>query len=270
VPLPPPDLPGADDTGERARVALWAGLVASILQVACSLIVFASFADTFSKALDDAAAGRRSTTPTMANDPLTLTANLLSNLLGIVLLVVGVLFLIWFHKALTNARSLGLPLTRSPGWGVAGFFIPIVSLWFPYQSMRDLFPPTHPARGLVGRWWATYLGAGFAGFVTFIVALFSPVAGWMIGVVTAGLYVVAAVTARQLIAASTDAHRELAAAGAWAPPPGPPGWPGGPGGQGGPGQPVGWSSPPAGPAPGAPNGWTPPPAAPPKDPWNRT
>ena len=59
------------------------------------------------------------------------------------LLVVGVLFLVWFHRSCVNARALGLPSRREPGLAVAGFVIPIVNLWWPYQSTRDLFPPGH-------------------------------------------------------------------------------------------------------------------------------
>lgn len=260
APYPQPDLLGAQQSGDRARSALWFGLAASVLQTVCSMIVLASFSETFSTMMDDARAGRRTSSATVATDPLTLVANLLSNVLALVLLIVGILFLVWFHKALTNARSLGLRLTRSPGWGVAGFFVPIVNFWFPYQSMRDLFPPSHPARSRVGRWWATYLGAGFLSTGGFFGALIAPAIGWVLLLGAAALYVVAALTARELIAASLEAHRDLAAAGAWSP--------GAPGAIG-PLAPYPGSTAPYPTTPGPPTGWAPAPAAPPKDPWSR-
>jgi hypothetical protein len=90
------------------------------------------------------------------------TTDPFSSLVGLPTIVVGVLFLIWFHRAATIAARLGRPARHSPGWAVGGWFIPIGNLFLPYQSARDLFRPFEQRRRrLVGRWWAAYLLAGF-------------------------------------------------------------------------------------------------------------
>ena len=66
----------------------------------------------------------------------------------------------WQHRANVAAQALGLPLTRSPGWGIAGWFIPIVNFWFPYEAVRDNLPPDDPTRPLVIRWWVGMLTMG--------------------------------------------------------------------------------------------------------------
>jgi hypothetical protein len=85
------------------------------------------------------------------------------NLTSLPTLVVGVLFVIWFHQAATTAARLGRPARRSPGWAVGGWFIPIGNLFLPYQSARDFFRPGRDAdRRRVLRWWLLYLLAGVA------------------------------------------------------------------------------------------------------------
>jgi hypothetical protein len=88
--------------------------------------------------------------PTITNtstlDPLVLLVGLLQ--IGAV--IVGC---VWQFRATSAARSLGLPATHSPGWGVGSWFVPIVNLWMPYQALRDCLPPGDPDRKLVLRWW---------------------------------------------------------------------------------------------------------------------
>ena len=51
-----------------------------------------------------------------------------------------VIFCIWIVRANKNVRALGANGLRfTPGWAVGFFFIPIVSLWKPYQAMKDLW-----------------------------------------------------------------------------------------------------------------------------------
>jgi Domain of unknown function (DUF4328) len=108
----------------------------------------------------------------------------------ICLLVTGVLFLRWLHRALANAlplRSAGI--RWRPADCVTGFIIPIISLYRPFQIVRDLnevsdpsdlllapvlreragagyrsaalevAPPPKPTPGApVGLWWALWIG----------------------------------------------------------------------------------------------------------------
>jgi|JI7StandDraft_1071085.scaffolds.fasta_scaffold00731_10 hypothetical protein len=85
-----------------------------------------------------------------------------------------VLFILWFRRAYFNLHLLVPNLEHKEGWAAGGWFVPILSLFIPYQIMRDLF--NHSLRLLnlkgnttyeyvdtkiVGGWWALYLVSGF-------------------------------------------------------------------------------------------------------------
>lgn len=82
-----------------------------------------------------------------------------TDLVVLLTLVAVVLACVWQHRAASTARSLGLPATHSPAWGVGSWFVPIVNLWMPYQAIRDCLPPADPHRPLVLRWWLILTGA---------------------------------------------------------------------------------------------------------------
>jgi hypothetical protein len=84
-------------------------------------------------------------------------------LLGLGGAVLGILFLVWQYRAAKVARRIGYPARRSPGLGVGGWFIPIVSFWFPYQALSDCFSPSNPGRRRVLPCWLLYLFSIFAG-----------------------------------------------------------------------------------------------------------
>lgn len=80
----------------------------------------------------------------------------------IVYVTSSILFLIWFHRVNYNIRKLGAQDMRfTPGWCVGWFFIPVASLWKPYQAMKETVKASiHPADWqnqtndpLVGVWW---------------------------------------------------------------------------------------------------------------------
>ena len=97
---------------------------------------------------------------------------------GAALFVVGVLlllniipvFLIWLYHASRNAEQLGHWPRRSAGWAIGGWFIPVVSLWFPCQAVSDLWraaqPPERRTRipWLVVAWWTCWLLAWLTSF----------------------------------------------------------------------------------------------------------
>lgn len=87
-------------------------------------------------------------------------------------LVIGVIFLIWFHKAVTVAVQLRRPARRTPGWAVGGWFIPIGNFFLPFQSARDIFRAREPGQSTVKRWWAAYLTALLINFPLAVVAGF--------------------------------------------------------------------------------------------------
>ncbi len=127
-------------------------------------------------------------------------------------LVAGVLFVVWIYRAAVVARVLGLPARRSPALVACSFLIPVVNLWWPYQSMCDLLPPGHPGRRVVGRWWATWITSSLLVPLLFLTG-YGP--AWVRGLV-AGVAVVvtlfAAAGARLVIATVADAHEMLAGA----------------------------------------------------------
>ena len=113
---------------------------------------------------------------------------------------------VWSNKVATVARGLGYPARRTPGWAAAGWFVPVVNFWFPYQSLVDSVSPTNPHRGRVLRWWLTYTIGGVVGATLMLVVLFSDVAA---GAVAAPLVVIAllqAVLGLQLVALVHDDH----------------------------------------------------------------
>src|SRR3977135_4748383 len=81
-------------------------------------------------------------------------------------------------RAAVVAKLLGLPARRSPALAAFSFLIPIVNLWWPYQSACDLLPPGHPGRHVVGRWWATWLTSSLLVPILFVTG-YGPV--WLRG-----------------------------------------------------------------------------------------
>lgn len=93
-----------------------------------------------------------------------------------IIVVSGVLILRWIHRANWNARALGAQgLTFTPGWCVGWYFVPLVSLWKPYQAMQEIWKATkNPSAWtteavpqLIGLWWTLWLIYSFAGNASF-------------------------------------------------------------------------------------------------------
>jgi len=78
----------------------------------------------------------------------------------------------WFRRAYYNLHSLPWHNTRhSEGWAAGSWFIPILSLFWPYQIMDDIWKGTQNAirekfgepqsAAIVGWWWTLYLANNF-------------------------------------------------------------------------------------------------------------
>ena len=124
-----------------------------------------------------------------------------------------ILFLRWQFQAAKTARGLFLPARRSAGLGVGSWFIPVVSLWFPYQSIRDCLPPDDPGRAVVGRMWAFFIATLVMNVVTEVFALLGNPIGFVFAAVTLGLGVSFALTGAKTVDLIADAHRRLLFAG---------------------------------------------------------
>jgi hypothetical protein len=83
-------------------------------------------------------------------------------------IIVGLLFLRWTYWANHNAWFLGARLSFTPGWAIGWYFIPVASLWKPYEAMQEIWQASRdPANwraqrrtGLLPWWWFLLLLAG--------------------------------------------------------------------------------------------------------------
>lgn len=121
----------------------------------------------------------------------------------------AVMFLMWFYRSAAFAAASGLPARRRKGLAVASFVIPVVNLWWPYQSTCDLLPQGHPARRKVLRWWLLCLGSAVAGLAIVGSAFVDDTVLAATTAVTVGLALFAAVAARDMIVSVVAAHGEL-------------------------------------------------------------
>lgn len=125
------------------------------------------------------------------------------------LAAIGIIFMLWLRRAAAFARRAGLPAARDPMWAVLGFFVPIVNFWFPYQVARDLFPPGHPGRHLVTRWWASWIVLSVSVYPLWLVAIFSTAVSYVVAAVAGAVAIWAATTTHAMIEACRSAHAEL-------------------------------------------------------------
>jgi hypothetical protein len=183
-----------------ARISLlWAGPLQALYNVGVA-VQAGWYADHF----DELAKGQ---SPKLTGAAASIAPVLTYCSLGV--LIAGVLFLVWMYRAAVVARGFGLPARRSPALAILSFVIPIVNLWWPYQSTCDLLPPGHPGRHVVGRWWATWLTSSLLVPLLFVSG-YGPV--WLrgaAGVVSVAAALVAAVTARVVIATIADVHETM-------------------------------------------------------------
>jgi hypothetical protein len=88
-----------------------------------------------------------------------------------VILVTGIVFLTWLHRAARNLTALGATGLRfTPGWSVGYWFVPILNLWRPKQIVDDLWRASDAdgdewrsdsTPGLTLLWWPALLLSGF-------------------------------------------------------------------------------------------------------------
>jgi hypothetical protein len=129
---------------------------------------------------------------------------------GLVAGVAEIVLMVWQYRAASAARALGLPARRSPGAGVAFWFVPVANFWCPYQAIRDCLPPGHPARPTVLRFWLALVGGELVGVASVVTSAFSVPAGIALLAVAAGLWALAVDEGRRVVATVGDAHRSLA------------------------------------------------------------
>jgi hypothetical protein len=131
----------------------------------------------------------------------------------VVVLAAGVVFIVWLWFARRNSEVLygKAGHRRTTVWVGWGWFLPIISFWFPYQVVQDVYRPSTRLPGTVVRWWwaafiaklylgqivlRLYLGDDFSADKFRTTAVFSTL--------TAGLGVVAAVLVFRIIKQITE------------------------------------------------------------------
>ncbi|HVN51016.1 MAG TPA: DUF4328 domain-containing protein [Acidimicrobiales bacterium] len=208
-PGPTHDLETEQRSANSARVALLAGAGLYVVQFVVVSLVYHSIWSNFQHTIDDAQNGTttRSAFPGLQGGLLVGQGAL--QLASIGLLAVGVVFLVWFHRAATVSRAAGLPARYSPGWAVGAWFIPFANWFMPYQAAVDMLPHDHPQRVLVARWWALWLGTQFSALFVALASLASVGLGLAVALVGAVLAVSAAAAGREVVALVTDTHARL-------------------------------------------------------------
>ena len=92
-------------------------------------------------------------------------------------LVVTLLVGAWLARVAAGPRVERAELRRAPGWAVGAWLLPVVSLWWPMQVVRDLWwaavpadrrpdlgvPGARPTPVVVGAWWGAWVLADVVG-----------------------------------------------------------------------------------------------------------
>jgi len=90
----------------------------------------------------------------------------------VVFAVPAFLILKWLYRANYNARQLGArDMKFTPGWSIGYYFIPILTLWKPYQAMKELWKASknpsdfssETSSVILPIWWALWLLSGILG-----------------------------------------------------------------------------------------------------------
>lgn len=90
----------------------------------------------------------------------------------VVFIVSGILILKWIYRANYNARQLGAKeMQFTPGWSIGWYFVPIATLWKPYQAMKEIWKASHSPNdwsnasvsSILPWWWFFWLANNFFG-----------------------------------------------------------------------------------------------------------
>jgi hypothetical protein len=81
------------------------------------------------------------------------------------------LLIAWIAQAGKFAEARGWPAARDRTLGAVSVIIPIVNLWWPYEAVRDAYPPGS-SPSFVLKWWVSYLVTPILGLPVFFVTLF--------------------------------------------------------------------------------------------------
>ena len=156
----------------RLRALTWRASLATAPTLAVALTAIVDFVLTAEVAafIDDVESGtlRRAELRERASD-LEEFATALQITSAVFFVAAAVAWMVWLWAARRNAGVLDTwPFSRSQGWVIAGWLVPIVNLWFPKQIVDDTWlaterflapedapPPRRPL--LVWAWWTAFV-----------------------------------------------------------------------------------------------------------------
>ncbi|MEW4368174.1 DUF4328 domain-containing protein [Aliikangiella maris] len=90
----------------------------------------------------------------------------------VVFIISGIIILKWIYRANYNAQQLGAKdMQFTPGWSVGWYFIPIFTLWKPYQAMKEIWKASansdnwsnEKVGSILPWWWFFWLANNFLG-----------------------------------------------------------------------------------------------------------
>lgn len=105
------------------------------------------------------------------NDRIVLVASIVHVVL---FFVSGALFLFWVYRAAANIHAFNRSaMSITPGWAVGWNFVPIASLWKPYQAVKQIwqssqnigYPESVPVPGRFVWWWGFWIATNIIGGV---------------------------------------------------------------------------------------------------------
>ena len=87
-------------------------------------------------------------------------------------LITSVIVLKWIYRANMNAHAWTGGMRVSPPWSIGWFFVPVASLWKPFQGVSDTWMASHglPLSGEAPNhlkvWWGLWLASGILGSIS--------------------------------------------------------------------------------------------------------
>jgi hypothetical protein len=140
-----------------------------------------------------------------------LAVTLVSDLVSLAAIAAVICACIWQYRAASTARALGYQAKHSPGWGVGCWFVPIISLWMPYQAIRDCLTPGDPNRRLVKQFWICFIGQQVFLPAVIVASFFSSGVSLALSIPGVLLALGLVSTAPRLVVAIASSHRDAVA-----------------------------------------------------------
>ena len=169
-----------EDSG-RDPIALGkSAIVATYVWLACDILVGLASAFEFIQlsGLDPSAEMTMSSSPPEA-DLSAMAVGIVGLVYMLAFAVAGILILRWIYRVNSNAHVLTDWMQMSPGWNVGFFFIPIATLWKPFEGVRDSWraslspedPEAEPVPDSLRWWWGLWIATSILGNISFRLSL---------------------------------------------------------------------------------------------------